>query len=146
MAFCREHPAEEVYVTGTFDDWTKSVKLDKEDGVFQKTVDLKDASKKIYYKVCEFSGTSMFGWAATGLAPRPPLRPRCPKSNPILSPSTAHAHAVQPTALYLDLRLYLVAQLVHLDPSFAVVTPLMLLFRPWSFAPTHGHRWHCAMS
>jgi hypothetical protein len=47
----REHPAEEVYVTGTFDDWTKSVKLEKEGDVFQKTVDLKDASKKIYYKV-----------------------------------------------------------------------------------------------
>lgn len=46
----REHPAEEVYVTGTFDDWTKSVKLEKEDGVFQKTVDLKP-SEKIYYKV-----------------------------------------------------------------------------------------------
>jgi len=45
-----EHPAEEVYVTGTFDDWTKSVKLEKEGDVFQKTVDLKDASKKIYYK------------------------------------------------------------------------------------------------
>lgn len=48
----REHPdAEEVFVTGTFDDWTKSVKLDKKGDVFEKTVDLKDASKKIYYKV-----------------------------------------------------------------------------------------------
>lgn len=46
-----EHPdAEEVFVTGTFDDWTKSVKLDKKGDVFEKTVDLKDASKKIYYK------------------------------------------------------------------------------------------------
>ena len=48
----REHPnAEEVFVTGTFDDWTKSVKLDKKGDVFEKTVNLKDASKKIYYKV-----------------------------------------------------------------------------------------------
>uniref|UniRef100_A0A8H7KAJ0 AMP-activated protein kinase glycogen-binding domain-containing protein n=1 Tax=Bionectria ochroleuca TaxID=29856 RepID=A0A8H7KAJ0_BIOOC len=45
-----EHPAEEVYVTGTFDNWTKSVKLEKDGDVFQKTVELEDASKKIYYK------------------------------------------------------------------------------------------------
>lgn len=48
----REHPdAEEVFVTGTFDDWTKSVKLEKNGDVFEKKVDLKDATKKIYYKV-----------------------------------------------------------------------------------------------
>ncbi|KAL2205626.1 hypothetical protein CC79DRAFT_1275840 [Sarocladium strictum] len=45
-----EHPAEEVYVTGTFDNWTKSVQLEKKGDVFEKTVDLKDASSKIYYK------------------------------------------------------------------------------------------------
>ncbi|KPM44598.1 hypothetical protein AK830_g1965 [Neonectria ditissima] len=50
FTFKWEHPAEEVYVTGTFDSWTKSVKLEKEGNVFQKTVDLKDASEKIYYK------------------------------------------------------------------------------------------------
>jgi hypothetical protein len=27
-------------VTGTFDDWRKTVKLEKEDGVFKKTVEL----------------------------------------------------------------------------------------------------------
>lgn len=48
----REHPdAEEVFVTGTFDNWTKSVKLEKKGDIFEKKVDLKDASKKIYYKV-----------------------------------------------------------------------------------------------
>lgn len=47
----REHPAEEVYVTGTFDDWTKSIKLDKDGDIFQKTVDLKNTSNKTYYKV-----------------------------------------------------------------------------------------------
>jgi hypothetical protein len=47
----REHPAEEVYVTGTFDNWTKSIQLEKKGDVFEKTVDLKDASSKIYYKV-----------------------------------------------------------------------------------------------
>ncbi|PTB36841.1 carbohydrate-binding module family 48 protein [Trichoderma asperellum CBS 433.97] len=45
-----EHPAEEVFVTGTFDNWTKSEQLAKEGDVFQKTVTLKDASQKIYYK------------------------------------------------------------------------------------------------
>ncbi|KAM0245478.1 hypothetical protein ACHAQJ_010560 [Trichoderma viride] len=45
-----EHPAEEVFVTGTFDNWTKSEQLAKEGDVFQKTVNLKDASKKIYFK------------------------------------------------------------------------------------------------
>ncbi|KAL6906697.1 carbohydrate-binding module family 48 protein [Trichoderma evansii] len=45
-----EHPAEEVFVTGTFDNWTKSEQLPKEGDVFQKTVTLKDASQKIYYK------------------------------------------------------------------------------------------------
>lgn len=39
-------------MTGTFDNWTKSVKLEKEGDVFQKSVELKDASAKIYYKVC----------------------------------------------------------------------------------------------
>jgi hypothetical protein len=40
--FCREHPADEVYVTGTFDNWTKSVQLEKKGDVFSKTVDLKE--------------------------------------------------------------------------------------------------------
>ncbi|KAH7149713.1 hypothetical protein B0J13DRAFT_584156 [Dactylonectria estremocensis] len=50
FTFKWEHPAEEVYVTGTFDGWTKSVKLQKDGDVFQKSVELKDASEKIYYK------------------------------------------------------------------------------------------------
>ncbi|KAI0885703.1 carbohydrate-binding module family 48 protein [Annulohypoxylon maeteangense] len=45
-----EHPASEVYVTGTFDDWKKTEKLEKIDDRFEKTVTLQDASKKIYYK------------------------------------------------------------------------------------------------
>ncbi|KAK1828177.1 hypothetical protein QBC39DRAFT_265748, partial [Podospora conica] len=47
----RPHHAEEVYVTGTFDNWSKSEKLEKVDGVFQKTVTLPSAQDKIYYKV-----------------------------------------------------------------------------------------------
>ncbi|KAG9185824.1 hypothetical protein G6011_07155 [Alternaria panax] len=38
--FTWEHSANEVFVTGTFDDWRKTVKLEKEDGVFKKTVEL----------------------------------------------------------------------------------------------------------
>jgi hypothetical protein len=48
----RDHPAsDEVYVTGTFDDWKKTEKLDKVDGRYEKLVKLSDASQKIYYKV-----------------------------------------------------------------------------------------------
>jgi hypothetical protein len=38
--FTWEHEANDVYVTGTFDDWKKTVQLEKEDGVFKKTVEL----------------------------------------------------------------------------------------------------------
>ncbi|KAF1829343.1 hypothetical protein BDW02DRAFT_169691 [Decorospora gaudefroyi] len=38
--FTWEHSADDVYVTGTFDDWRKTVQLDKEDGIFKKTVEL----------------------------------------------------------------------------------------------------------
>ncbi|TKW51030.1 hypothetical protein CTA1_3941 [Colletotrichum tanaceti] len=48
--FTWAHPAEEVYVTGTFDNWTKSEKLDKIGNSFEKTVNLPNASEKIYYK------------------------------------------------------------------------------------------------
>ncbi|KNG51671.1 carbohydrate-binding module family 48 protein [Stemphylium lycopersici] len=43
-----EHSANEVYVTGTFDDWRKTVKLDQEDGIFKKTVEL--PKEHIQYK------------------------------------------------------------------------------------------------
>ncbi|KAF2133867.1 carbohydrate-binding module family 48 protein [Dothidotthia symphoricarpi CBS 119687] len=38
--FTWEHAAHDVYVTGTFDDWRKTIKLEKEDGIFKKTVSL----------------------------------------------------------------------------------------------------------
>ena len=47
----RDHPAEEVFVTGTFDDWSKSVKLEKKAGYFEKLVQLPVADQKIDYKV-----------------------------------------------------------------------------------------------
>ena len=49
----REHPASEVYVTGTFDDWSKTEKLIKTGDVFEKNVTLSSAAEKIYYKVRE---------------------------------------------------------------------------------------------
>ena len=48
----RPHPeANEVYVTGTFDDWGKTEKLNKVGDTFEKEVTLPDASEKIFYKV-----------------------------------------------------------------------------------------------
>lgn len=41
-------------MTGTFDNWSKTMQLDKVGDVFQKAVELPDASKKIYYKVRTF--------------------------------------------------------------------------------------------
>lgn len=45
----RAQPAGEVYVTGSFDDWGKSTKLNKEGDAFIATVSL--PSEKILYKV-----------------------------------------------------------------------------------------------
>ncbi|KAF2683088.1 carbohydrate-binding module family 48 protein [Lentithecium fluviatile CBS 122367] len=38
--FTWEHAASEVYVTGDFDEWKKTVKLENEGGIFKKTVEL----------------------------------------------------------------------------------------------------------
>jgi hypothetical protein len=38
-----------VFVTGTFDDWKRSVKMEKEGGIFKKTVEL--PKQKVEYKV-----------------------------------------------------------------------------------------------
>lgn len=48
----RPHVAEEVYVTGTFDNWSKSEKLEKVGDGFQKTVTLPVTTENIFYKVC----------------------------------------------------------------------------------------------
>lgn len=49
---CRERPATEVYVTGTFDDWAKSVRLEKKkESLFEKLVQLPQTEENIYYKV-----------------------------------------------------------------------------------------------
>ncbi|KAL1310511.1 hypothetical protein AAFC00_000796 [Neodothiora populina] len=51
------HYANEVFVTGTFDNWQKSVKLDKHGDVFQKTVDL-PAEKTLYKFVVDGNWTT----------------------------------------------------------------------------------------
>ncbi|OIW29135.1 hypothetical protein CONLIGDRAFT_645271 [Coniochaeta ligniaria NRRL 30616] len=56
--FCRPHAAEEVYVTGTFDNWSKSEKLEKVGDHFEKTVTLPETGDSIFYKVRFFSSTS----------------------------------------------------------------------------------------
>jgi len=48
----RPHAADEVYVTGTFDNWAKTEKLEKVDaGHFEKVVQLNKVDEKILYKV-----------------------------------------------------------------------------------------------
>ncbi|KAI0974186.1 hypothetical protein F4678DRAFT_424938 [Xylaria arbuscula] len=50
FVFKWDHPANEVYVTGTFDDWKKTEKLEKVGDSFVKTVAIPDTSSKIFYK------------------------------------------------------------------------------------------------
>lgn len=38
-------------MTGTFDSWSKSVRLEKKNDILQSTVHLDDSADKIYYKV-----------------------------------------------------------------------------------------------
>lgn len=40
-----------MYVTGTFDDWGKTVKLDRMGDIFEKKVSLSATNEKIHYKV-----------------------------------------------------------------------------------------------
>lgn len=48
----RPYAANEVFVTGTFDDWGKTVKLDRHgDHGFEKNVSLAEANDKLHYKV-----------------------------------------------------------------------------------------------
>lgn len=44
------HPGDEVYVTGTFDNWSKSEQMVKVGDKFEKSVELPDTSERIYYK------------------------------------------------------------------------------------------------
>ncbi|KAI9044463.1 carbohydrate-binding module family 48 protein [Aspergillus affinis] len=44
------HDAKEVYVTGTFDDWGKTVQLEKKGDYFEKEIHLSPTDEKLYYK------------------------------------------------------------------------------------------------
>ena len=55
-SFIRPHAANDVHVTGTFDDWGKTEKLEKVGDVFEKEVTLPSADEKYYYKVRTLSG------------------------------------------------------------------------------------------
>lgn len=47
---CRPYNASEVFVTGTFDDWGKTVKLDRVGDTFLKKVTISPV-QKVHYKV-----------------------------------------------------------------------------------------------
>ncbi|KAF1970068.1 hypothetical protein BU23DRAFT_220787 [Bimuria novae-zelandiae CBS 107.79] len=49
--FTWEHEAHEVFVTGSFDDWRKTVQLEKEGGIFKKTVELPKAKHQYKFVV-----------------------------------------------------------------------------------------------
>lgn len=52
FAVFREHAATEVYVTGEFDDWGQTVKLEKKgESLFEKLVELPHVEDKVRYKV-----------------------------------------------------------------------------------------------
>ena len=48
----REHAAHEVFVTGDFDGWNKTVQLEKEDGIFKKTVELPKTKHQYKVRAC----------------------------------------------------------------------------------------------
>jgi hypothetical protein len=60
-----EHAASEVFVTGTFDDWSKSEKLIQTGNVFEKKVILPPGAGKIHYKFVVDGN-----WVADPIAPQ----------------------------------------------------------------------------
>jgi hypothetical protein len=84
-----------VYVTGTFDNWSKSEKLEKGDGIFQKTVTLPNAQDKIYYKVRSFFPASPSLVLKT--SPKTYLAQASSRRMPSPAPSLAAATAKPPT-------------------------------------------------
>ena len=46
-------------MTGTFDDWAKSVKLERKGEGFEKLLELPETEEKIFYKVCR---VNCFDW------------------------------------------------------------------------------------
>ena len=79
LTICREHDAEDVYVTGTFDDWQKTVQLQKEGGIFKKSVEL--PKTKTQYKVRPPSAVrhAPAAWRACTCTP---FRQAAPRADP----------------------------------------------------------------
>ncbi|KAH8725935.1 kinase-like domain-containing protein [Phaeosphaeriaceae sp. PMI808] len=67
-------PAQEVYVTGTFDNWSKSVKLEEVNGIFTKTVSLPQAYTVFQYIVDGIE--SLQSWETEGGVVRTHTKPR----------------------------------------------------------------------
>jgi hypothetical protein len=51
----RPYNANEVFVTGTFDDWGKTIKLEQKGDVFEKEVHFPVTGDKVHYKVCHIN-------------------------------------------------------------------------------------------
>jgi hypothetical protein len=79
LTICREHDAEDVYVTGTFDDWQKTVQLEKEGTVFKKSVEL--PKTKTQYKVRPDSAVR-HGHAPAAWRACTPFRQPAPRADP----------------------------------------------------------------
>ncbi|CAD0090620.1 unnamed protein product [Aureobasidium mustum] len=73
--FTWDHPAQEVYVTGDFDNWSKSVKLEKTGDSFRKTITLPGEESRIHYKETDASGNVNNVVEARELSPEPEDRP-----------------------------------------------------------------------
>ncbi|KAH8196857.1 hypothetical protein TruAng_008970 [Truncatella angustata] len=84
IASSLEHAASEVYVTGTFDGWKKTEKLNKVGEHFEKQVQLDDASEKIYYKV---RGHISYCCALCRFHPLCPTNPRIALLDLVLDPN-----------------------------------------------------------
>lgn len=107
-AVSRPHAGEQVYVTGTFDDWTKSIKLDKVGDVFEKEVTFPDKGEKIYYKV---RSPFFFFFSRPNCGPTSP-----PYRRPFLSLASLHSirlpAADWPSLAALDRRRHTIGALV----------------------------------
>ncbi|KAJ8612499.1 hypothetical protein MRB53_037428 [Persea americana] len=145
------HPAGEVYVTGTFDDWAKTEKLERHGDAFQKTVTLPSAKQKILYKfvvdghwTTDHMAASEGRWArqsqqyppANGYrAPRAYAR-RIPRHSGIRasqSRNRAHSRTTRSTATSSTTRLRMTARCCHQHACAELV-----INNPRPFEPASG--------
>ncbi|KAI9847243.1 MAG: hypothetical protein M1838_000957 [Thelocarpon superellum] len=93
-----QHPASEVFVTGTFDDWGKTVQLEKVGDGFEKVVHLTKVDHSIYYKFV-VDGT----WTTDHTAPQETDSEN--NVNNVLKPENIvkpHGHATTPAAAIMS--------------------------------------------